>query len=131
MKPEIQAGFDAASAILRDCRHGGTCEIRMGKGEILRCCAECWNQHVRARRAARKAQLAAHAASLPACEGEHSARVPARWNLAGVQLCGRCATRAKRKVERDVYASGMAGLAMLGAFRPGRFEVLNALKGGG
>ena len=48
--------------ILRACHHTDrqTSEVRMGHGEILMVCCECWNASVYARRSARKAQLADH-----------------------------------------------------------------------
>jgi len=51
----------AQDTILRACAHAPqSCEVNMGKGEIIRACSECWNQSVYARRAERKRELAAH-----------------------------------------------------------------------
>jgi hypothetical protein len=54
--------MDAQETILRACQHptSNPCEVNMGRGERLNVCADCWNAGYRARKAARKAQLADH-----------------------------------------------------------------------
>ncbi len=48
--------------ILRACDHSDRqrAETNMGRGEILKVCADCWNASVYARRQDRKLQLATH-----------------------------------------------------------------------
>jgi hypothetical protein len=51
--------YDDARRILEECAHEGrTSEVRMGGGRTINVCTGCWNQHVAARRQARKAELA-------------------------------------------------------------------------
>lgn len=124
------SAYAAATQILLDCTcPGPSSEVDMRDGTKRNVCFECWNRHVDARRAARKLQLAEHKAKLPACEGGHVKNTPARWNLAGVHLCGRCKTKAQRQLHRN--ATGAGNFSYLHMFSPmTRERVLGALTGG-
>lgn len=129
MEPNIEIAYAAATQILRDCRHPrATLESNLRGGGRARFCSDCWNSHAKAYKAARKAQLAAHNATLADCEGSHGKPVKARWSMAGVQLCGRCKTKAKSNAERKVLQSGGAVLFMMGAAKLTREQVLEALR---
>ena len=57
--------MDTQETILRTCTHDdATPCVTLPGGETLRVCSECWNEGVYARRAERKAELAA----MPRCE---------------------------------------------------------------
>lgn len=129
MEPNIEIAYAAATQILRDCRHPrATIESNLRGGGHARFCSDCCEAYNAAWKATRKAQLAAHNAKLPDCEGTHAKTTKARWSLAGVQLCGRCKTKAKRSVERKVAQSGMSFLFMMGAARLSREQVFEALR---
>ncbi len=131
LEPHIEAAYDAATAILIDCSHeGGATQVNLGGGRgTTFACVACWNKHVAARKAARKLQIAAFNATIQTCEGPHTRPAPGRWTVAGdVHLCGRCKTKALRKINGNIARSGLGGLAMFGAFRLTREVVLGALK---
>jgi hypothetical protein len=51
----------AQDQILRTCNHERKpCDVNMGHGEVIKVCADCWNESVYARRRDRKTQLAEH-----------------------------------------------------------------------
>lgn len=53
--------MSAQTDILRACNHQHrSCEVNMGRGEVLGVCSDCWNASVYARRSERKAQLREH-----------------------------------------------------------------------
>jgi hypothetical protein len=65
MNNTTKQAYQAADAILMNCSHDAKgSEIKMPGGKTITCCCDCWNQHVYARRAARKAELAEHNAGL-------------------------------------------------------------------
>jgi len=124
------SAYAAATQILRDCNHADRQRFEYrSNGCSHLSCFECWNEYLRAHRAARKLQLAEHRATLPACEGEHAKHTPARWSISGVHLCGRCKTKAKKELYRRAASAG--NLAFLHMFAPpSAAAVRNAAKGG-
>lgn len=103
MTPATQAMYDTATAILRDCTHhtATPCEVRMSKTETLNVCGDCWNAHVYARRAARKAQLAERDNDCDRCASK-----PHTYTYGGYRLCGRCLAVAKKEHNRNMARAG-------------------------
>jgi hypothetical protein len=104
--------YQRANDILRNCTHSDQLqgEVTTEDG-ILHVCCDCWNQHVHARRAARKAELAAHNATLPTCD--RCGRHPVRWIYGPFQLCGRCKNATEAEHWRNANATGQPILANL------------------
>ena len=107
MTPATQALYDAATQILRDCRHTDrqSCEITMSKTETLMTCCDCFNSQVYARRAARKAQLAER---LPDCD--RCAAKPHTCTYGGYRLCGRCLTATKKEHNTNANKAGVLAI---------------------
>ena len=102
MTDTTQALYDAATAILRQCTHGShPCEVQMSKPEILQVCCACYNAHVSARRAARKAQLAERPNDCARCAAK-----PHAYEYGGHLLCGRCLTATKKEHNRNLAKAG-------------------------
>ena len=103
LTPVIQAGYDAATAILRQCTHTDrqTSEVMMSKTETIFVCCDCWNAHVYARRAARKAQLARRPNDCDRCGAK-----PHTYEYGGYLLCGRCLKATKTEHNRSLVAAG-------------------------
>ena len=110
LSPHIQSLYDAATQILHDCDHPPLpghypCEVRMGKGIVLPVCMACWNAHVAARRAARKAQLAERPNDCDRC-----GQKPSRWTYGRYALCGRCKTATEREHYKALANAGALGI---------------------
>ena len=107
LSPDIQARYDAATAILRQCAHTDrqTSEVKMSKTETIFVCCDCWNAHVAARRAARKAQLAARPNDCDRCAAK-----PHAYEYGGYLLCGRCLKAAKTEHNRNCAAAGVLAI---------------------
>ena len=107
LAPDIQARYDAATAILRQCGHTDCqdSEVRMSKTETLMVCCNCWNAHVYARRAARKAQLAERPNDCDRCAAK-----PHACEYGGYRLCGRCLKAAKAEHARNLAAAGVLAI---------------------
>lgn len=75
------------------CTHptGRAC-VDVGGGRMVDCCSACWNASVTARRAERKAQLAARPKDCQRC-----GRRPHTWTFGPYRLCGRCKTLTARE----------------------------------
>lgn len=99
--------------ILRACTHRdkATCEVsRTREHEALMVCVDCWNAGVYARRAERKAQLAARPKDCERCR-----RKPSAWNYGGIKLCSPC----KKLTEAEHYkATAGFGILALTVHRP-------------
>ena len=107
--------MDAQETILRNCQHEERYRslVDMGHGERLLVCCECWNAGVAARRAVRKAQLAA----MPRCEAQ-PCKLRQTVTLAGTaHLCGRHASKAQAEFLRQFSAYGILAMAVLATMR--------------
>ena len=107
LAPAIQARYDAATAILRQCAHTDRqrSEVTMSKTETIFVCCDCWNTHVTARRAARKAQLAERPNDCDRCAAH-----PHTYEYGGYRLCGRCLKAAKIEHNRNLAAAGVLAI---------------------
>ena len=70
-------------------------------GEMIAVCAPCWNTSVFARRAERKAQLAARPKDCARCGAR-----PHTWTYGGFKLCGRCKTATAQEHGRALAKAG-------------------------
>lgn len=82
-----------ANAILTSCNHFEDesyrhSQITMPSGQTLKACCSCWNAHVAARKAARKAELKAEKATRLVCC--RCGKKPYSWMLANYPVCGTC-----------------------------------------
>ena len=107
LPPAIQARYDAASAILRQCAHAErqTSEVKMSKTETVFVCCDCWNAHVAARRSARKAQLAERPNDCDRCAAK-----PHTYEYGGYRLCGRCLKATKGEHNRNLATAGVLAI---------------------
>lgn len=110
--------YEQAEAILERCAHERRdCELSSGR----HVCVECYNAYVRARKAARRAQLD----DLPRCEVA-SCTARGAWTVghARVLLCGRHKERVRRAHLRE--CSQLGGLALFLPVDFTRDEILDA-----
>ena len=107
LAPAIQARYDAATTILRQCTHADrqTSEVKMSKTETVFVCCDCWNAHVAARRAARKAQLAERPNGCDRCAAK-----PHTYEYGGYRLCGKCFSATKAEHNRNLAAAGVLAI---------------------
>ena len=105
--PAIQALYDAADALLTDCDHTERyqSEVRLSKTQSILVCTDCWNAHVAARRAARKAQLARRPNDCDRCAAK-----PHTYEYGGYLLCGRCLKATKTEHNRSLVAAGVLAI---------------------
>ena len=114
--------MDVQETILRACSHEGErrSEVKMPGGEIIWVCCDCWNASVYARRAERKAALAA----LPRCE-INGCRRRATGTIGYRGACASVCGRHAKKVERAFDAMGGGTIFGVG-FVPSRDWILKA-----
>ena len=108
--------YDEAARILTDCAEDRCpkpkrSEVRMGGGKgTIKTCVDCWNEHVYARREARKAQLAERPKDCQRCAAR-----PHRWIVKTYRLCGYCKTKIMREHHAGMAKTGdlaiIAGLS--------------------
>lgn len=97
--------------ILRICNHvNRSCAVNMGHGETLQVCDTCWNASVQARKAARKAQLAA----MPRCEVPGCTRRGTQVVWGHTLMCG----HHLRRTEQGHYKAMASTPGGMGLFMP-------------
>ena len=107
-KGGLAVTYSEATAILTNCQHEPKpCEWSTAhSGDPQgRCCTDCWNAHVFARRQARREQLAQRPNDCQRCGNR-----PVTYNYGGYLLCGFCKSATEREHNKAMAQAGGLGI---------------------